>query len=188
MIVAIDGNIGCGKSSILNHLHKFHKIAVDLEPNDNWNELYSDRKDAFRFHVRIWIDRCWIQEKAESNTILIERSPYFIQNAYIISQFHSNMLTFEQYDFLKELHRKTDYLWLGAKYIYLRSSPENCYKKVSKSRYNDRKIDYDDLKCIHDAHEKAYNDAVQMNANIICIDVDTNKIDEIVGQILNFIG
>jgi len=52
-IITIDGNIGCGKTSLLNYLHKYHKMVIDLEPVDNWipylNKMYNEKKMYFHF-------------------------------------------------------------------------------------------------------------------------------------------
>ena len=49
VIITIDGNIGCGKTGVLNYLHKNYKYAIDLEPVDNWqkhlNRIYNEEKD-----------------------------------------------------------------------------------------------------------------------------------------------
>ena len=35
-IYTIDGNIGSGKTSILQYLHKYKNYQIDLEPVENW--------------------------------------------------------------------------------------------------------------------------------------------------------
>ena len=41
-IITIDGNIGCYKTSVLNYFHKNYKLAIDLEPVDNWIDYLSN--------------------------------------------------------------------------------------------------------------------------------------------------
>lgn len=47
-MITIDGNIGCGKTSVLNYLHKINKTSIDLEPVDNWlpylKNMYIEKK------------------------------------------------------------------------------------------------------------------------------------------------
>ena len=104
VIITIDGNIGCGKTGVLNYLHKNYKYAIDLEPVDNWqkhlNRIYNEEKDEnskssniFDFQVRIWLDRCWIQTKIETNIILVERSPSFINNVFIKNAINCKHIT-----------------------------------------------------------------------------------------------
>jgi deoxyadenosine/deoxycytidine kinase len=77
MIITIDGNIGSGKTSVLNYLHKTYKIPIDLEPVDSWNsylsKLYDEKLDVFKFQVRIWLDRCWVQEKTEKTISITKK-------------------------------------------------------------------------------------------------------------------
>ena len=85
-IITIDGNIGCYKTSILNYFHKNYKLAIDLEPVDNWTDylenLYNTPNSSYDFQIKVWIDRCWIQEKT-TTSILMERSPNFIKNVFV---------------------------------------------------------------------------------------------------------
>ena len=75
-IITIDGNIGCCKTSILNYFHKNYKTAIDIEPIESWNEYLKSMYDSddsdnstYNFQIKVWIDRCWIQEK--SNVIVL---------------------------------------------------------------------------------------------------------------------
>ena len=39
LIYTIDGNIGSGKSTILNYLHKYKNLQIDLEPLEKWKSF-----------------------------------------------------------------------------------------------------------------------------------------------------
>lgn len=190
-IITIDGNIGCGKTSVLNHLHKIHKILIDLEPVENWNEFlnkqYLNKSDVFNFQIKIWLDRCWIQEKSEKTLILIERSPYFIKNTFINTAYNQKLLTETEKNILFELHKKTDHFWSSNIYIYLRSNPENCFNRIQKrKRECEHNITLDYIKTLHDSHEKNYDDAIKNNMNIIVIDVENKSIVDIAAEIYNY--
>jgi len=190
-IITIDGNIGSGKSSILNYLHKTYKISIDLEPVESWNtylsNMYDKNIDIFNFQVRIWLDRCWIQEKSDKIT-LMERSPYFIKNTFIKIAYELKMINDNEYNILLDLHKKTDTLWTSNIYIYLRSNPENCYKKLRKrNRTCEKNITEDYIKKLHQSHEENYKKGLENNMNIIVIDVDDKNISEIANEILEYI-
>jgi deoxyadenosine/deoxycytidine kinase len=193
-VITIDGNIGSGKSSVLNYLHKYHKFSIDLEPVESWNtyitKQYDDKQDIFKFQVRIWLDRCWIQEKSDKTMILMERSPYFIKNAFIESATMLGNLSQDEYNILMDLHKKTDALWSCNTYIYLRSSPDNCMKRIKKrNRQSERSITPEYVQLLHDKHEEAYEKAVDTKINIIYIDVDADdkSIADIANEILHYI-
>ena len=137
MIITVDGNIGCGKTGVLNYLHKTLKIPVDLEPVDNWqpylNNMYINKNNTFNFQVRIWLDRCWIQSM-NINNILVERSPFFIKNTFIEIAKENKLITEPEYKILLDLHKKTDSMWKDNIYIYLRSNPESCLARIKKKK------------------------------------------------------
>ena len=171
-IITIDGNIGCGKSTILNYLHKYQKIAIDLEPVESWNnylsKFYDEKADIFKFQVRIWLDRCWVQEKSDKTIVLMERSPYFIKNTFIDVAFNTGMLTDTEYTTLKDLYQKTDSLWSCNTYIYLRSTPEHCFRRIIKrNRSSEKNITIEYIQALHEKHEETYLKAVENKINII---------------------
>ena len=173
VIYTIDGNIGSGKSTILNYLHKYKNLEIDLEPLDKWksflDNIYLYKTGFFNFQIKVWLDRAWIQEKEYNSTILMERSPFFIIN---------------------ELYNKTDNIWKSNNYIYLRSAPNNCLERIKKrgrdNEINSITIDY--LTDIHLLHEETYNKALEKKYNILIIDVDNKNTKEIIDEIISFIS
>jgi deoxyadenosine/deoxycytidine kinase len=191
-IITIDGNIGCGKSSILNHLHKMHKLPIDLEPIDSWNnylsKMYDDKIDVFKFQVRIWLDRCWVQERCDKSLIFMERSPLFIKSVFIETAYSLAMINENEYNILLDLHTKTNDLWTSNTYIYLRSSSDNCLKRIKKrNRQSEKNITQEYVQILHDKHEEVFNKSIEKNMNIIVIDVDDKSITEIVNEILQYV-
>jgi len=190
-IITIDGNIGCGKSTILNYLHKNNKIAIDLEPVENWEiylkKLYDTNKfNSYDFQIKVWSDRCWIQEKSDNILLMMERSPYFIKNVFVEHAKINNTITIEEYNTIQSLYKKTDELWEPNGYIYLRSDPVSCYERCSKrGRESEKNITLEYIKEIHDLHEEKYLKAVESNLNIIVINIDNKSITDIVDEILS---
>lgn len=189
-IITIDGNIGCCKTSILNYLHKNYKLPVDLEPVDNWEPYLSkmyENEDVFKFQIRVWLDRCWIQEKSEKITILMERSPYFIKNVFIKTAYELKMISHSEYNILLDLHKKTEGIWSSSSYIYLRSSPDNCLKRIKKrNRPSEKNITLEYIEQLHQSHEDNYQSALANKMNIICIDVDNKNISDIANEIITY--
>lgn len=188
-IVTIDGNIGCGKSSVLNYLHRNNKIAIDLEPVESWTsfliKIYEKNCEYFKFNVRVWLDRCWIQEKTDKILILIERSPYFIKNVFIQSQYDNDLITEDEYNILQELYKKTDMLWISNIYIYLRSDPEKCFNRIKKrNRQCEKTVSLDYLTILHNYHEDKYKEAVKNNMNIYVIDIEDKTLTDITNELL----
>lgn len=186
-IITIDGNIGSGKTSVLNYLHKYNKLSIDLEPIENWqkyiNNIYSkNKRDIFNFQVRVWLDRCWIQEKQDKSLILMERSPYFIKNTFIKMFYENNSISENEFNILNNLYNKTDNIWSCYGYIYLQSNPEKCLERINKrNRQGEDDITLDYVTSLHNLHENAVNN----KTNIIIINVENKDISEIANEIYN---
>jgi deoxyadenosine/deoxycytidine kinase len=188
-IITIDGNIGAGKTSILNYLHTNYNINVDLEPIDKWkpylDNIYIDKKDYFKFLIRIWLDRSWIQEKNKNSLVIMERSPYFIRNTFNKYMYDTNMINKNENNIINELYDKTDVIWKSNYFIYFRLSPEKCLENILKrGRENEIDITLDYLRNIHEYHEKAYEELIDKK---IVIDVDGKSLEEIGQEIYYFI-
>ena len=187
-IITIDGNIGCYKTSILNYFHKNYKWAIDLEPVDNWTDylenLYNTPNSSYDFQIKVWIDRCWIQEKT-TTAVLMERSPNFIKNVFVRKAYEDNTISEKEYENIISLHKTTDELWKPNGYIYLRSDPDKCLQRINKrGRLAEKNITLEYIQNIHDLHEKNYKEAQSSNMNIIAIDVENKSISDICSEIL----
>jgi deoxyadenosine/deoxycytidine kinase len=188
-IITIDGNIGSYKTSILNYFHKNYKLAIDLEPVDNWTEylanLYNTANSSYDFQIKVWIDRCWIQEKT-GITILMERSPNFIKNVFVRKVYEDKTINEEEYENIIRLHKTTDDLWKPNGYIYLRSEPEKCLQRINKrGRYAEKNVKLEYIQKLHELHEQNYKSALDNKMNIIVIDVENKGISEICNEILS---
>ena len=191
-IITIDGNIGAGKTTILNYIHTNHNIYIDLEPIDKWkpylDDIYINKQKFFNFQVRVWLDRSWIQEKDNNSVIVMERSPYFIRNTFNESMINNNLINPQENTIMNELYDKTDIIWKSNYYIYIRSSPEKCLERImERGRENEMAIDIDYLKEIHNLHEETYLKGINEGRNIICIDIENKEIEEIANEIITYV-
>jgi len=188
-IITIDGNIGCCKTSILNYFHKNYKTAIDIEPVDNWTEylknMYDTDNSTYNFQIKVWMDRCWIQEKSNV-IILMERSPYFIKNVFVEKAREDKSISKDEYNNLHKLHKTTDDLWIPSAYIYLRSCPNMCFNRIKRrGRESEKNIKLEHIQRIHELHEINYNKALEENKNIIVIDIENKTISDICSEIIS---
>jgi len=190
-IITIDGNIGAGKTTILNYIHTNHNIYIDLEPIDKWkpflNDIYLNKKKYFNFQIRVWLDRSFIQEK-DNTVIIMERSPFFIRNTFNKYISDNKLINPQEDNIIQELYNKTDNIWKSNYYIYIRSSPEKCLERInSRGRENESELDLDYLNEIHLLHEKTYEEAINKDMNIIIIDIEDKTLEEISNEIIGYI-
>lgn len=189
-ILTVDGNIGSGKSSILEYLHTRYGMSVDLEPVRKWqpylNELYTKGKSAFEFQVRVWLDRCWIQQRPNQANLIMERSPYFQSCVFVSTNHKQNRISDTEYSTLMEMYQMSMQMWSPVFYIYLRSNPMKCMERIAKRhRESEDRIKPEYIKDLHDLHEQAYVWAVMKGFPILCIDVENKTIEQIGTEIYN---
>lgn len=191
-IITIDGNIGCGKTTILNYLHKNHNISIDLEPVEQWKpyleNMYRNKEGTFNFQLRVWLDRAWIQEKEDKVLILMERSPDFIKNTFNKAAYTNNLINENEYNILTELFNKTDNVWKCNNYIYIRSDPKKCIERINnRNREGENEINLDYINILHEYHEETYKNAINNNLNIKMIDIEDKTTEETCNMILEYI-
>jgi deoxyadenosine/deoxycytidine kinase len=187
-IYTIDGNIGSGKSSVLNYLHKYKNIQIDLEPIDKWklflDNIYMKKTGYFNFQIKVWLDRAWIQEKDNKSIICMERSPYFIKNTFNKNDYNNNNINEDEFNVINEMYSKTDKIWNSNYYIYLRSDPIKCLERIkSRGRDNELNIDIDYITSIHNLHEEALEELIEKKS-ILIIDIENKTVEEIAEEIL----
>jgi deoxyadenosine/deoxycytidine kinase len=189
LIFTVDGNIGAGKSTVLEYIHLNYKLPIDLEPVNKWqtylDDMYKNNKSGFEFQVRVWLDRCWIQPKSHVLPMLMERSPYFQRNVFMPINRENGRLSEREYDSLHEMYEKSNNIWVPNGYIYLRSNPNKCAERINKrGRQSEDKISIEYLKELHNYHEKAYIYAAALEYPIIVIDIEGKTVAKIAEEIM----
>lgn len=187
-VFSVDGNIGCGKSSVLDFLHMHYGIPIDPEPVEKWNkyltDMYKNGKGAFEFQVRVWLDRCWIQQRPNMAPIIMERSPYFQSNVFVPVNLQNGKLAVREYHMLQEMYARSGNLWAPRGYIYLRSDPQKCGERVLvRNRASEQGLTQAYLHTIHSLHEQAYFQAVVQGLPVICIDVEGKTVPQIAAEV-----
>ena len=177
MRITLDGNIGCGKSTVLKLLRDRQWHAPDggaclvecvPEPVDAWapwlDRLYdaSYANGAAEFQWRVFLDRCWADPRAHTHartaTVVqcIERSPWAQSNVFVHLQAVSGGLSPPMYELLKEAYRRA--WWQPDVMVYLRSSPEECLARMQgRARTSERDVPLDYLQRVHDRHEDEWD-------------------------------
>lgn len=183
-IITIDGNIGCGKSSVMSYIHSKYGTQIDLEPVAKWQpyltEMYENKKSGFEFQVRVWLDRCWIQQLPYQSTILMERSPYFQGNVFVPAMLSNGSVTDREHGKLQEMYQHTMHAWSPSIYIYLRSDPDRCSERIlERNRASEDAIPQAYLDNLHYLHEQAYVKAYMKCMPVICVDVENKSIEHI---------
>lgn len=156
MIITIGGNIGCGKSTVLERL-KQHNYSVFNEPIEKWGSwldlFYSDKpRYSFPFQMKILIDFLYFEKNTADRLLITERSPQDSLHVFSKALVDSKDLSYMEFNLLKEYVDK--FGWIPDIYIYLRTSPEVCQERMnSRNRDCESGVALDYLREIHAKYE-----------------------------------
>ena len=126
--IAVEGNIGCGKSTFLSHLQSFggHNL---LESSFKDSKRYSFQFQSFVQLTRL---KVWNHEANDSKVKIVERSIHSNRYVYLEVARQSGNLNTEEYEVLcrqYETMSKAFDLRLDL-IIYLRTDPLTSYKRM----------------------------------------------------------
>ena len=180
-IAVIDGNIGGGKSTLIDYLRKIEKIGnrkvvVIQEPIDAWGQIvdengtpilklfYENTKEhAFPFQMAAFISRvevlkCAMRENTNS-IIVTERSLYTDRDVFAKMLFDSGNITLVNYTIYLKWFDLFAEDYPISKQIYISAIPEVCCERIKKrSRDGESSIEIEYLRNCHDYHENMLRD------------------------------
>ena len=159
-IFSIEGNIGSGKSTLIELLKKSDLNYVFIpEPVGLWNEIkdtdgttileryYQDPKGyAFSFQMMAYITRIQtirqaIKNNPENSVFITERSVYTDREVFAKMLYHSKKINFIEYSiYLKWFEQLNDTKLDGI--IYVQTTPETCSSRIKqRSRQGENGIE-----------------------------------------------
>lgn len=209
IIITIEGNIGSGKSTLVNHLSDAFNDSDSVyflqEPVDEWNKITDDtgktmiekyyenqEKYAFSFQMMAYISRLTLLRNALKNNpkiIITERSIFTDKNVFASMLYKDKKIEKVEYtiynqwfdEFLKDIPPVST--------IYVRTDPKIAKERVDRRARKGETIPLDYLQLCHDYHEQwlyqnetANDDTLILNGNV---DINKNpeKLTEWIRQI-----
>ena len=197
-VLSIEGNIGSGKSTIINFLKEKYKNSSDFiflpEPVDQWEQIkdkdnntilskfYNDQKKySFAFQMMAYISRLELLRKAiqenPSKIIITERSLFtdkFVFAQMLYDDHKMEEIEYQIYN--KWFHSFIDLAPLH-KLIYLKTDPEISFKRIIKrNRDGENGIPFDYIKNCHSYHNHMY-EVMDCQKKIIDCTNDFNQDD-----------
>lgn len=193
-IITIDGNIGSGKTSILQKLQMNYGQLVDLEPIEQWkpylDNIYLNDTGHFSFQKKVWEDRALIQSR-NNNIIFVERSAKFTRETFV--EVYKNKFTNEEYLLLNHLYENSDaknnkMITEPILYIYISVSDDISINRIKeRNRNNEIDINHELIKKLNIKHEECYNLLLNQGYQILKID-GTDSLEDICNEILRYIN
>ena len=210
VILSIEGNIGSGKSTIIEHLKdnfKDKNIIFLPEPVDEWENIkdkdnnsvlqnfYADQKKySFAFQMMAYISRLNLLRntiKNNPNKIIISERSLFTDKYVFAKMLYDS-------DNMNEIEYKIYNNWFSSfldlapvsKMIYLKTDPKISFERISiRNREGENNIPFEYIKNCHTYHNNMY-EKINFEKKIIdCtndFNKDSNYFDSISKDIIDF--
>ena len=187
-IVSIGGNIGCGKTTLIERLQQITPNNVFPEPIGKWGDwlgmFYKDpHRCAFPFQMKVLMDFLYFNKSHDKEVVVTERSP--LDSLYVFCKTLSDKgyISDMEYTLFKECVDKVG--WIPQMYIYLRADPRTCVERInSRARDCEDKIDPEYISQIHNAYDKMDMEMYGTKVHVVDANRDQEAVFNEVMQIL----
>ena len=177
-VISIEGNIGSGKSTILELLKtRFEgnkSVAFLSEPVDVWREIkdemgvdlltnfYKDQeKFSFHFQMAAYISRISaiteLQKNNDIKLIIVERSIWTDKNVFAKMLYDDGKISKLEYNIYLKWFDEFSKLINHSLNIYIKTRPEVAFERVKKRNRSGETIPLEYLQKCHNYHDKWLN-------------------------------
>jgi len=164
--ISIEGNIGCGKTRLMNYLKNSKDLKLVPEPVEEWQNWHGQnllekfydepKKNAFAFqNIALYTSTKGLLSRMEESVKITERSPHS-SHLFATKLRKDNILTAIEYMALKSwynLLRKRCHINLDL-VVYLKTLPEMAHARtIRRNRKEEKNISLEDhvkLSKLHD--------------------------------------
>ncbi|KAL4149338.1 hypothetical protein QTP88_003303 [Uroleucon formosanum] len=190
--VAIEGNVGSGKSTLIKYFEKFKEVETNPEPIDTWRDLnghnllqltYSDpHRWNFAFQHNVQLSRLNLQSKTTNKDIqMFERSLQNNRYCFVEMAHDKGLLSSPEYGVMCQWYEYIETnVDIGLDLIvYLRSLPDIVYTRMQRrNRPEERTIKLDYLVDLHEYYEKWLMEKYfNLPCSLLVIDVNKDLSD-----------
>ncbi|XP_022167993.1 deoxynucleoside kinase-like [Myzus persicae] len=190
--VAVEGNVGSGKSTLIKYFEKFKEVETNPEPIETWRDLnghnllqltYSDpHRWNFAFQHNVQLSRLNLQSKATTKDIQIfERSLQNNRYCFVEMAHDKGLLSSPEYGVMCQWYEYIETnVDIGLDLIvYLRSLPDIVYTRMQRrNRPEERTVKLDYLVDLHEYYEKWLMEKYyNLPCSLLVIDVNKDLSD-----------
>ena len=198
LIVSIEGNIGAGKTTIIEQMQKqmeSDKIIFLREPVDLWESIkdpadgesilvkfYKDPvKYAFSFQVMAYATRLSmikdiIQKNPQCDMIICERSLDADKNIFAKMLHEDGVINNVEFQIYNKFYKEYSENYKLSKIIYIDADPEVCAKRIhTRNRTGESGIELDYLQKCQRFHTKWLCEKDEFHADTQLLHIKTNE-------------
>jgi deoxyadenosine/deoxycytidine kinase len=191
MKIVIEGNIGGGKSTVLNLISQRTRLPIFLEPVDTeWKDglslFYSDNSRwGFAFNLKVLMT--YHQWRNNNFKAVYERCPLSSKCVFSQLQYENKLMTKFENDLYQQYYDTL--AWESDVVIYIRTPPEVCYERMnSRARECESNVPLSYLQQVHQKYEELYDNIVHNKKQKLYIVDGIQSSEQVYEQVMNIIN
>ena len=166
--IAIEGNIACGKSTLLRHLSKNPSVEVRYEPVEKWRNVEGDNlmaryyadipRFAYLFQQNVMVTMMELHHTPQIKPLFVmERTAYSSRYCFVKTLYQRQLMEPVEFNCFDRLFH-----WLTSQnppsldlIVYMRASPETCLQRLySRSREEEKAVSLSYMQALHECYEQ----------------------------------
>ena len=186
-IISVNGNIGSGKSTIMEYLSQacsqerklFDLIPEPIESWRPWLRLFYENPSRYAYsfqsvvllHQMIQYEFICQSHSMLSPIVLFERDPLVSHHIFAQTLLEDGNIHPLEMEVYREMYRRK-FHWIPDFTIYIQTPPEQCQERIQKrNRTSENTISLEYLKKLHQHHETLFiQESYRYEGRVIVVD------------------
>lgn len=187
LTVSVEGNIGSGKSTFIQHFGKLGEVEAVSEPVEKWRNLHGHNlfklmydnpvrwSHTFQTYVQLTMAQSHLQP-CTAPVKLMERSIHSARYIFVENMYQSGVMSEAEYHVYNEWYKAIlGYVDCGVDLIvYLRTNPELVHARIKdRARDEEQQIPLEYIKALHSSYENwIFEEKYPLLAPVLVIDAN----------------
>lgn len=183
MVVCVEGNIGCGKSTALEAFaRKRPGVPVFPEPVHEWGDLLREfyanpSRWSLAFSLRVLLSFN-APKKSTEPIVVVERSPLSCRHVFSQLLFNESKMNQQEWDTFKEYYDM--FAWVPDVIVYIETPVDECFTRMkTRGRRAEESVDFQYLKKLDFQYE-----TMLKYANVPIVRVDGTRDPETIADLI----
>lgn len=188
--IVVEGNIGAGKSTFLNHMARYVNVQAIPEPLENWTNLNGNNllqlfyanpeKWSYTFQNYVLLTQLEHASFVSTKQIkIIERSIYSTRYCFTDALLMAGKMEKVSYEVFDKWFKYAAHIVRNEidLIVYVRVMPEIAYERIEKrNRTEEKSVPFEYISRLHDLHERWLFDGNNNNNKKVSMPVTSDGI------------